>query len=99
MRGLMQKLGQIFECMDAIEFAIPAVLTAVLLVAGPIALIVHFLRAQHYAAAGASAVLWLLAAICSVRDLSRRRFSPVTGVLLGVWLIGTLVIWWKLETL
>lgn len=99
MRGLMQKLGRVFGWMDAVEFAVPAMLAAILLLAGPIALIVHFLRAHHYAAAIASAGLWVLAAICCVRDLSRRRFSPVTGILLGAWFIGTLIIWWKLETL
>jgi hypothetical protein len=93
----MQKIGRVFGWMDAIEFAVPAILAAVLFVAGPIALIVHFLWAQHYAAAVASAGLWLFAAICCGRDLSRRRFSPITGILLGVWFIGTLIIWWKLE--
>ena len=99
MRGLMPKIGRVFGWMDAIEFAVPAILAAILLVAGPIALIICFLRAQHYAAAVASAGLWILAAICCVRDLGRRRFSPVTGILLGTWFVGTLIIWWKLEAL
>ena len=99
MRGLMQKIGRVFGWMDAVEFAVPAILAAILLIAGPIALIVHFLRAQHYVAGAFSAGLWMVAAICCVRDLSRRRFSPVTGVLLGTWFVGTLIIWWKLEAL
>src|SRR5512136_2800004 len=88
MRGFMQKLGQVFGWTDTVEFAVPAILAAVLVVAGPIALLVHFLRAHYYAAAVASAGLWMLAAICCVRDLTRRRFSPVTGILLGAWFIG-----------
>ena len=99
MRGLKQRIGGVFGWMDAVEFAVPAIFVAVLLIAGPIALIVHFLRAQHYVAGGASAGLWMLVAICCVRDLSRRRFSPVTGILLGTWFVGTLIIWSKLEAL
>ena len=99
MRVFLQKLGRVFGWMDAVEFAVPAVLAAVLLVGGPIAAIVHFLRARHYAAAVATAGLWTLAGICCIRDLRRRKFSAVTGIVLATWLIGALIIWWRVETL
>lgn len=99
MRGLLHKLGHAFEWMDAIEFTLPAILAAALLVAGPVAAIVHFLQSSHYVAAVGAASLWILADICCIRDFRSRKFSPVTGILLAAWLIGTLIIWWKLQTL
>jgi len=93
----MQRLGRGFEWMDALEFAIPAILAAVLFVAGPIALVVHFLWAHDYGPAVGGTALWVFAVICCVRDFRRRKFSAFTGILLAGWFVATVVIWWKLE--
>ena len=93
----MHKLGRGSEWMDALEFAIPAILAAVVVVVGPIALVAHFLRAHDYGPAVASTGLWVFAVVCCLRDLRRHKFSVLTGILLASWFVATIVIWWKLE--
>ena len=44
MRGLFDKIALVFGWMDAAEFAIPAILAALLLVIGPLLASFYFLR-------------------------------------------------------
>ncbi len=99
MRGFLDKIGRLFGWMDAVEFAIPAILAALVLIVGPLLVALYFIRTQHFVAAAISFSLWILAAIACVRDFRRGHFSWV-GVALGVvWFITTLGIWWRLETI
>jgi len=99
MRGLFDKIGRAFEWMDALEFAIPAILAALLLVIGPILASWYFLRTQHYTTAVVSGCLWILAAVGGIRDWRRRHFGWVSVTFGVVWFVTTLILWWKLQTL
>ena len=44
MRGLFDKIARAFEWIDAVEFAFPAILAALLLVIGPLLASFYFLR-------------------------------------------------------
>ena len=98
MRGFFDKVVKVFGWMDDAELIIPAILAAVLLLAAPLVASFLFFRAHHYVAAALSGSIWILAAIACVRDFRRRRFSWVSLALGGVWLITTLLILWRLET-
>ena len=78
MRGLFEKIARAFEWMDALEFVIPAILAALLLVLGPLLLFLYFLRTQHQTAAVVSCGLWLLAVVGGIRDRRRRHFGWVS---------------------
>jgi hypothetical protein len=85
--------------MDAVEFAIPAILAALLLVIGPLLATFYLLRTQQYTAAVVSSGLWILAAVACIRDLRRRHFGWVSVTLGLVWFVSTLILWWRLVTL
>ena len=99
MRGFFDKVARVFGWMDDAEFVIPAILAAALLIAAPLVAAFFFFRAHHYMAATLSGSLWLLTAIACIRDFRRRRFSSVSLTLGILWLITTLTILWRLETL
>ena len=98
MRGFFDKIGRVFGWIDTIEFAIPAIFAALVLIGGPMLAALYFIRTQHLLAGGVSFSLWLLAAIACVRDFRRRQLSWVSITLGVVWLVTTLIIWWRLET-
>src|SRR5438552_6129382 len=98
MRGFFDKIARVFGWMDTVEFAIPAVLAALVLVVGPLLVALYFIRTQHLIAAAVSFSLWLLAAVLCIRDLRRRHFNWVSITLGVVWFATTLIIWWRLET-
>jgi len=83
--------------MDGVEFAIPAILAALVLVVGPLLAVFYFFRTEHLLAAGVSLGVWLLAAAACIRDWRRRHFGWVSLTLGAVWLVTTFIIWWKLE--
>jgi membrane associated rhomboid family serine protease len=97
MRGFFDKLNQALSGLDGLEFVIPAVLAAVLLIFGPTLASVYLIRKHHYIAAVLSGSIWALAAIACVRDLRRRQFRWVSISLIVIWIVTTLVILWKLE--
>ena len=99
MRGFFEKIGRVFDWMDAIEFAIPTIIAALLLILGPLLVGFYFLRTKQFLPALISGGLWTAAAVACIRDLRRRHFGWAS-VLLGVlWLITTLVIWWSIESI
>jgi hypothetical protein len=98
-RGLFDKIAGAFEWLDALEFVIPAILAALLLVFGPLLAFLYFLRTQHYAAAVISGGLWILATVGGMRDWRRRHFGWVSVTFGVVWFIMTLILWWRLQTL
>jgi hypothetical protein len=99
MRGFLDKIARVIGWMDALEFAIPAVFAALLLVAGPLLASFYFYRTHHYLAASLSGGIWILSAISCIRDLRRREFGPVSLTLVVVWLVTTLIVSWRLEKL
>ena len=99
MRGFFDRVAQVFGWMDAAEFAIPAILAAALLIAAPLVASFCFFRGHHYVAATLSGSFWILTAIACIRDVRRRHFGWVSLTLGLLWLITTLTIWWRLETL
>lgn len=98
MREILERIARIFGCMDAVEFAIPAILAALVMLVAPLLLALHFFNSHHILAASVSFVLWVLAAIACIRDLHRRHFGWVSVMLGVVWFVTTLIIWWRLET-
>jgi hypothetical protein len=99
MRNFFDKVARVFGWMDAAEFAIPAILAAAFLLIAPLVATFFFFRAHHYVAATLSGSLWILTAIACIRDFRRRQFSSVSLALGVLWLITTLIILWKLESL
>jgi len=99
MRGLFERIAGAFEWMDALEFVIPAILAALLLVIGPIVASCYFLRIHHYTAAVVSCGFWILAAVGGIRDWRRRHLGWVSVIFGVVWFVTTLILWWRLQTL
>jgi hypothetical protein len=97
MRGFFNKLNQAFEGLDGLEFVIPAVLAALLLIFGPPLASAYLIRKHHYVAAGLSGAIWAPAIVTCIRDLRRRHFGWVSIALIVIWIITTLIILWKLE--
>jgi hypothetical protein len=81
-----------------LEFAIPGLIAALLLLIGPPVACFYFFRKSHYSAGLLSAAIWFATGIAAFRDLRRRRLSWVTATLSIVWLITSVFILWKLET-
>ena len=98
MRGFFDKIANVFGWMDAVEFAIPAILAALVLVVGPLLAAFYLFRTQHLVAAAVSFGLWILTAGACIRDLRRRHFGWVSVTLGVVWFMATLIIWWRLQT-
>src|SRR5690349_11393287 len=92
MRALFDKIARAFEWIDAVEFIIPAILAALLLVLGPVLVVLYFLRTQHHTAAVVSSVLYISAALGGIRDLWRRHFGWVSVTFGIVWFILTLML-------
>ena len=99
MRGFFDKVGRVFGWMDAVEFAVPAILAALVLLVGPLLAALYLFRTHHLLAAIVSFGLWISAAIACIRDLRRRHFGWVSVTLGVAWLVTTLILWWRLETL
>lgn len=90
-------LTRAFGWLDTIEFAIPAILAALLVVVGPLMATVWFVRMQRYSMAVTCGGLWVAAALAFFYDLRRRRCGWGCGLAFLSWLIATLILWWKLE--
>jgi hypothetical protein len=99
MRSLFDRVAKFFAWVDTLEFIVPAVLAVLLLIGGPLLAIFFFLHNDHLFAAAMSAGLWILACLACVRDFRRARFSWASGSLIALWLILTIVIGWRLETM
>ena len=99
LRSLFNKLARLSNRIDAIEFAMPAIFAIVLLVAGPLLAASYFISTHHYLAALVIAGSWFLIAIALIRDLRRGRFGWISGASVCIWLIATVVVWLKVESL
>ena len=84
MNGMWQRFTRAFE--DA-ETAGVALLVGILAVAVSIGLLVHWIASARYTAAiGLLTCLGGITAIC-MRDYRRGRWSIVSGLVVGVWLL------------
>jgi hypothetical protein len=97
-QGIFGNFGRAFEWFEALEFAIPGLIAALLLFLGPPVASFYFFHKAHYFAGVFSAAIWLATGIAAFRDLRRRRLSWVTATLSIVWLITSALILLKLET-
>ena len=51
MRNFFKKIEHLFGWLDVVEFAIPAILAALLLIVGPVLACIYFTRTHHYVSA------------------------------------------------
>jgi hypothetical protein len=98
MREFLERIARIFGWMDAVEFAIPAILAALVLVVGPLLTTFYFFHTHHILAAAISFGIWIMAAVACIRDFHRRHFGWVSVTLGVVWFVTTLIVWWRLGT-
>ena len=96
MQSLINRIAGLFKRMDAIEFAIPATLAMVLILAGPPLAAAYLLHIGNYSAAAVSGGLWLLVVLALIGDLRRGRLTWVSGSFICVWFIATMAVWWKM---
>lgn len=80
------------DWLDELEFWLLALLAGLLLIASPLWVAWRFAHVQRYAEAIFCLLLWGSCSVAFVRDLRQSRFSWVTGFLLGLWFILTLVL-------
>lgn len=85
--------------MDAVEFAVPAIVAALVLVIGPLLAVLYFVCSRHWLAAGLCGGLWVLGAFSCIRDFRRRHLGWGSVTLGIIWLLATVVIWWRIETI
>ena len=99
MRGLFDRVAKFFGWLDTIEFLVPAILAALVLVGGPFLAIYFLFRNHNTAAAVISGSLWIFACFACVRDLRGQRLTFASGSLIILWLALTIVMGWRLETM
>jgi hypothetical protein len=83
---------KVFDWLDGIEVTIVAIFAAVLLVLGPLFITYRFALAHRHIAALLTGALWICSVAACVRDFRRRQLSWISGGVLAVWLITTLVL-------
>lgn len=83
---------KLFNWLDGIEVTIVAILAAVLLVLGPLFIAYRFALAHRHIAALLTGALWICCVSACVRDFRRQRLSWVSGGVIALWLITTLVL-------
>jgi len=83
---------KIFDWLDGIEVTIVAIVAALFLVLGPLFITYRFALAQRPTAALLTGTLWLCCVTACVRDLRRQRLSWVSGGILALWLVTTIVL-------
>jgi len=83
---------KIFDWLDGIEVAIVGIVAAGLLVPGPLFITYRFALAHRHGAALLTGALWLCCVAACVRDFRRQRLSWVSGGIVVLWLVTTLVL-------
>jgi hypothetical protein len=83
---------KLFDWLGNIEVAVVAIVAVFLLVAGPLFITYRFALAQRHAAALLTGALWLCSVAACVRDFRRQRLSWVSGSVLILWFVTTLVL-------
>src|SRR5436190_5589127 len=86
------KMMKIFDWLDNVEVALVATVASLLLLLGPLFITYRFALAHRPVAAALSGALWLCCAAFCVRDVRRRRMSWVSGGVLILWLLTTLLL-------
>ena len=83
---------KLFDWLDNVEVAVIAIIAAVLLILGPLFITYRFALAHRHAAALLTGALWVCCVAACVRDFRRQRLSWVSGAVLILWLVTTLVL-------
>jgi hypothetical protein len=83
---------KIFDWLDGIEVTVVATVAALLLVLGPLFITYRFALAHRHGAAFLCGALWICCVAACVRDFRRQRLSWVSGGVLALWLVTTLVL-------
>ena len=83
---------KIFDWLDNIEVTIVAIIAALLLLVGPIFIVYRFALANRNGAAVLTGVLWLCCVAACIRDFRRQRLSWISGGVLVVWIVTTVVL-------
>ena len=83
---------KIFDWLDGIEVTVVAIVAALLLVLGPLCITYRFALVHRHGAALLTGALWICCVSTCVRDFRRRRLSWVSGGLLALWPVTTLVL-------
>ena len=83
---------KIFDWLDGIEVAVAAIVAALLLVFGPLFITYRFVLAHRQAPALLTGALWLCCVAACVRDFRRQRLSWVSGGVIALWLVTTIVL-------
>jgi hypothetical protein len=83
---------KILDWLDSIEVTIVAILAAIMLVLGPLFITYRFALAQRYGAALLTGALWIISVAACVRDFRRQRISWISGGVLALWLVTTVVL-------
>ena len=83
---------RIFDWLDGIEVTIVAIVAAVFLVLGPLFITYRFALAHRHAAALLTGALWVCCVAACIRDFRRRRLGWISGGILALWLVTTLVL-------
>jgi hypothetical protein len=90
-------IRQVFGWLDGVEVVVVAIIAAALLIFGPLFLVIRFYAAHHYLHALVLGVFWCGCIAACVRDFRRKCFSWVTGSLVALWVILTLLIGYNLS--
>ena len=83
---------KIFDWLDGIEVTVVAIVAALLLVLGPLFISYRFALAHRHEAALLTGALWICCIAAWVRDFRRQPLSWVSGGVLALWLVTTLVL-------
>jgi len=85
-------LMKIFDWLDGIEVTVVAIVAALLLVFGPLFITYRFALVHRQAAALITGALWICCVAACLRDFRRQRLSWVSGGVLALWLMTTVVL-------
>lgn len=83
---------KLFDWLDGIEVTVVAIVAALLLVLGPLFITYRFVLVHRNAAALLTGTLWLCCVAACVRDFRRHQLSWVSGGVLGLWVVTTLIL-------
>jgi hypothetical protein len=79
------------SCTRSIRTFLFAVITALLLISGPLFIACYFASAHRYGAAFLTGALWLLGTAVCIRDYRRKKLSWVSGGILAIGFVLVLV--------
>lgn len=80
------------DWLDGIEVMVVAIVAALLLVIGPLFITYRLVLAHRHEAALLTGALWICCVAVCVRDFRRQRLTWLSGGILALWLVTTLVV-------